>query len=94
MGIDLARYEELKSSADKLQRDIDRAEGVLQERLSQLKAEFNCSTLEEAQSLLENKRAKAIKAKEQFDKALNQFEEEWGEVLADNSSQQPNRRRQ
>jgi hypothetical protein len=92
--MNVSRYEELKSEVDRLQRDIDRTEGVHQERLNQLKSEYGCDTLEEAKALLEKKQIKAKQAERKYEDALNRFEEEWGDVLGDDSRQQSTCRRQ
>jgi hypothetical protein len=49
--------------------------------MKQLKESFDCETLEEAQTLLDELDEKETKAKAKFKKAMNRFEEKWGEVV-------------
>jgi predicted nucleic acid-binding Zn-ribbon protein len=81
MTVDLKRYQYLKESVDDLQRESDRAEGALTQLMKELKAEFDCNSLDEAESLLK-KTVKEVKQAEQtFEDAVDEFEEEWKHVL-------------
>lgn len=81
MDIDLKRYEKLKSQVDQLQRDSDRAAGALSSMMKRLEEEFQCKTLEEAESLSSQLKQEVGQAEAKFNEALEQFEEEWGETL-------------
>ena len=53
----------------------------MEQATKQLKDEFDCETLEEAQKLLKELEKDEIKAKEKFDRAVTRFEEKWEEKL-------------
>jgi len=77
----LDRYQKLKGKADELQREADRAEGALEQLMDKLKDEFDCETLEEAEKLSKKLEKEAKKAEEDFETAIDMFEEKWGDVL-------------
>lgn len=80
----MAQLEELtnlKKKVGRLQRERDRAEGALSETMKRIKEEFECSTLEEAETLLKKLKRKEDKAKNKFEEALAKFKEEWSELL-------------
>ncbi|MCK9570180.1 hypothetical protein M0R72_14645 [Candidatus Pacearchaeota archaeon] len=79
--MDLDRYEKLKGKVDQLQREVSRVEGAQQEILKRLKKEFDCNSLDEAKTLRDKLESRSNRARESYEKALDQFEEEWGEVL-------------
>ena len=81
MSLDLKTYQNLKSKADSLKRDADRASGAFDEALAQLKKDFGVSTIDEAKALLEELQTKDTKAEQKFKAALEAFEKEWGDVL-------------
>ena len=81
--MDVKRYTELKNTVDRLQRDHDRAEGVLSGLMSRLKQEHDCDTLEEAKAKLKQLERKAQEAEQRADEALAEFEESYGDQLGD-----------
>ena len=81
MPIDVARYEELKSEVDSLQRKADRSEGALAQLMERLKDEFGCDSLKKAEKLSAKLKLEASKAEEEYSEALERFEEKWEEVL-------------
>lgn len=79
--MDLKRYNQLKNEVDKLQREADRSEGALEQLMTKLKDEFECNTIGEAEELVLMLEKEANKAEKDYDKALEEFEEEFQEVL-------------
>lgn len=77
----LQRFERLKQQADTLQRDVSRAEGALEQLKKDIKKEFDCDTIKAAEALLKKLEWDAQQAEEKFDKALADFEEQFGELL-------------
>ena len=77
----LDRYQKMKRKADELRREADRAEGALEQLMEKLKEDFDCDTLEEAEQLSKRLEKEAKEAEEQFDVAVEEFEEEWGDEL-------------
>ena len=81
MPIDLARYKQLKTEVDELQREINKAEGALEQLTERLQSEFGCKTLEQAEKLLRKMQKEAKQAEDEYNEALSEFEEQWLEVL-------------
>jgi len=79
--MDLKEYERLKSKVDRLQREADRAEGILEEKMARLKEEFGCKTLDDARKLLKTLEEDADEAGVEYDDALESFKEKWGNKL-------------
>ena len=80
MAIDLDQYSRLKKRIDEKQREKDRSEGALQQTLEQLKKDFNCSSIEKAESLL-------LKMEKEAKAAEMEYQEELEELLANNKEQ-------
>jgi len=74
-------YEQLKSKVEKLQREANKAEGALQQLMTRLKEEFDCSTIEQAEELQAKLQKQTEKAEQEFEEAYNLFKEEWGSKL-------------
>lgn len=81
MAVTIEQYNALKADAEKLQRVADRAAGALDEQMKKL-ADFDCETIDEAKDKLEDLNKAASKAEGEFETALTEFEEEWGDTLA------------
>lgn len=78
--MNLKKYEEMKSKVDRLQRDVNRSEGALQQEMSRLPS-FGCQTLDEAEVLLE-KLDKELKEKEaSLDAKMSAFSQEHQDLL-------------
>jgi len=75
--MDIKTYQRMKAEADDLQRDCDRAEGALSAKTAQLKREYDCPTVTDAEKL-KAKLAKEVERLEvRFDKELKAFETAW-----------------
>lgn len=81
MGIDLERYEELKSEVETAQASVSKAEGALESHMSSLKEDFDCDSLDEAEELLEKFRKEAKTAETDYKEKLAEFEDKWKEYL-------------
>lgn len=80
--MDAQQFERLQRKVEGLKRDKARAEGALALVMEELKTEHGCSTLEEAETLLDEREDAAVEAKQKYEKALAAFESEWGEQLS------------
>jgi len=79
--MDISRYNKLKREVEEAQKAHDKAEGAIEELLKQLKYQFNCETIKEAIVLQKKLKIKKQKAEMEYEKELNQFEEEWNARL-------------
>lgn len=79
--ISATEYTKLKAAADKAAEAATRAEGAFDQALSQLKKEFNLTTLEEAKTKLEELRVEEQKAQERFEAKFEKFKEDYGHIL-------------
>ncbi len=77
------KYEELKSKVEQLRRKADKAEGALSELMKQLKKEFGCSTLKEAEKLLTKWEQQEQEQLTELEEKLEQFKQEYGDALED-----------
>lgn len=73
--------EQLKKRVEELNQQKLRAEGRLQEAQERLKAEFKVDTLRKAETLLKQLEQEEDTAREKFDTALAEFNEEWSDKL-------------
>jgi len=79
--IDLQKYQRLKERVDELQREKDRASGVVSTIKDTLKEEFGVSTLKEAKEKLQKLKEEQAEAEAEYKTRLKAFEREFGEVL-------------
>jgi len=84
---DLADVTALKQSVEKLQRESDRASGILEAALKLLKEQFGCADLEEAEALCKELKEAEAKARAAFSKALQEFEDEWSATLTESNDE-------
>ena len=70
--------EDLRERVETLQQQKHRAEGRLQEAQERLKKEFKVNTLRAAEKLLKKLEEEEETAREEFETALEKFNEEWG----------------
>lgn len=81
MAADLKKLAQLREQVDSMQRESDRAEGALQQILTQLKEEYGCKNLDEAEGLLASLREKLTETEEEYEGALEKFQKKWGSAL-------------
>lgn len=79
---DLDKLAKLKKKVVSLQRETDKAQGSLNQLLEQLKAEFDCSDLIEAEALLIVFEAEEKKIGKAFKRAMEKFEKEWADAIS------------
>ena len=79
--MDLKEFTRLKSKVDELQCRKDRATGALEQLRKQLKDEFDCESVEEAQKLLAKMEKEESKLEKDFDISLKEFNEKYGEMM-------------
>lgn len=80
---DLEHYQALKKAAEDRQREHDRARGAWESIQTRLEKEFGVKTLDQAVKLLSSTKKERMSKQEQFKKALQQFEDDFGEVLGE-----------
>lgn len=73
--------EQLKQQVERLKEQRSRAEGRLEEAQGRMKDEFKVNTLRAAEKLLKQLEGGEETAREEFDTALEEFNEEWGDKL-------------
>ena len=76
-----AEYQVLKSKADKLRKEAEKAEGSLETLMKRLKDEYGLDSLEAAQDKIKELTAVVATAEAAYNSKLAAFEEEWGERL-------------
>ena len=77
----LDKYLDLKKRVESAQQETDKAEGALGEVMKQLKTEFGCTTLKEGKRKLKQLEIQEASSKEEFDNAVEKFEDDWSEEL-------------
>ena len=81
MNDDIKRYTQIKEALKTSQTRLAQAQGARDVILKDLKKQFGCSTLKEAQEKLELLKKQQTTANKQFQEALDNFEEKWGDKL-------------
>ena len=76
--MDLEKYKRLKKKVEDLQQESTRAEGQLNGLMKRLEEEHGCTTLKQASAKAVNMQNKLTKLENDFDTALEKFEEKWG----------------
>lgn len=70
-------YLELKAELELLQKSEAKAQGHLESLLGRLTKDFNCTSIKEAKSLLEMKRASLEKQSKELGEQEAKFREKW-----------------
>jgi len=73
-------YIDLKRKIETTQQSIDKAKGALEQLLKNLKQDFNCETVEEAEEKLKTLQEEQLKLEEQFNEELKNFKKKWNEI--------------
>ena len=71
-------YRKLKRDVENARAEAERAKGAYDQLLAQLKEEYQCNSVEEAQALFRELVAKKDKAEKAFEKALKDYSQKWG----------------
>lgn len=77
----LARIAKLKEEIASTQREADKAQGVLERIHEQLREEFGCESVTDAERLLRKLARDERKAQARLRKRIAAFEEEWSDLL-------------
>jgi len=77
----LEKYTQLKRKVEQAQHDADRAEGALEQVMRELRKNFDCSTLEEAQEKLKILKKREVEVGDAFTLALDEFEKKWKDKI-------------
>ena len=83
----VTEYTQLKQAVDDKRAAADRASGAFDQALAELKKKFKVSSLEEAKEKLEQFEKEEAVARKAYEKALEQFKEEWKDVFGDLTTQ-------
>lgn len=70
-------YRQLKQQVEDARNEAHRAKGAVDQQMTQLKKDFDCETLKEARTLLEELEGKRDKAEEKFNKLVKDYEKKW-----------------
>lgn len=81
--MNLDEYTSLRREVERKQREADRAQGALEQVKKQLKEEFACTSLEEAEKLLRQLERKCEKQEALLDKELAEWKKKYGGSLDD-----------
>jgi hypothetical protein len=73
----LKKFLEIKKKVEEDKRKDSQVEGALGEVMNQLKSEFGCSTLKEANQKLKKWRRQKAKIEDEFEEAVEQYELRW-----------------
>jgi uncharacterized phage infection (PIP) family protein YhgE len=78
---------QIQKTVQTLQQNIDRAKGGMAQIRKQLKEEFNCSTLKEAETLLEKITQEETQLSQQLEKQIQEFKKQYGHLLQTNEAE-------
>jgi len=81
MSDKIKEYTLLKAKVEKIKSKADKAAGALKQNLDRIKKEFGCSSLKEAEKLLDNLRRDLTKLTATYEKELKKFESLYGNSL-------------
>jgi len=81
--MDAKSYLAMKERLESLQRDAGRAQGQLEQLGKQLKGEFGCGSVKEAEKLLAKMNRELTEAERDFDRQAKEFEEKYGALLGE-----------
>jgi hypothetical protein len=79
--IDLARFQRIRDFHEKAKAEASRAEGALQHQMELLHSEFQCATLEEAETLLATMIRERGEVESQYNVELSAFETQWASLM-------------
>lgn len=73
------KFLELKRAHETAKTEADRAEGALRQLMCQLKADFDCNTLEEAQEKLRKLQKQQERERKELETTVVEYEKKWTE---------------
>lgn len=81
MPISVDEYQSLKAKVDNAKTEADKASGALERAKAELKREYGCDSLDEANKLLRKMEKEEKRVSGDYNKALDAFEAEWADFL-------------
>jgi len=81
MTIDVDQYKRLRAKADKAKSDIDKAEGSCEQLMKKLSEDFQCLSVEDAESKYGELKFQGEELERQYNSELKLFEEKFGEKI-------------
>lgn len=81
MTIDLDEFKRLQEKVEAAKSRAERAKGQFDQLMERLKDEFDCSSIEEAEELIEQKKKERSKAEKSYRAALDKFEKDYGDKI-------------
>lgn len=79
--MDANEFQRIKKKVENLKQEKSRAEGALAEQERVLKESFDCDSLEDAESKLEELERKRDAAKTKYEADLEAFKDKFGDLL-------------
>ena len=79
--MELKRYQQLKKQVAETNEEANRAEGALDQIMQQLKSEFNCTTIQQAETELKKLQQKQKQAEQKYKTELEKFEEQYESIF-------------
>jgi hypothetical protein len=73
----------LQQEVETAQQNANKAKGAYEQVLKQIKDQFKCKTLEQAEQELKRLRGEEVKAKRKYEKEMAKFKEKWKDQLED-----------
>lgn len=80
-------YRRLKRDVDDARSEAERAKGALDQLMTRLKEEFDCSSLKEAKSVLAKMQTTRDTAQQKFTKALEDYQRKWNDESGERSGE-------
>jgi len=77
----LEKFNQLKQTVEDARQNADRAAGALEQITKTLQKDFDCKTINIANKKLKQLQKQEITAKEDFEKAMKEYEKKWKERL-------------
>jgi hypothetical protein len=79
--MDIQRYDRLKRRVEQLEREQAKAEGMLEQVMSQLEEKYGCKTIRQAEKLAIKLAEEAEQVEDEYHEALEKFETQWAQLL-------------
>lgn len=81
MTISIEEFNRLKKHAEEKSREVSQAEGALKQVMSDLKEQFGCETIEQAQAKLAELELQEKAAETAYNVELEAYKAKWGDQL-------------
>ena len=74
-------YQQVEAAVKEAERNVVRSKTIMEETLRQIEEEFEVTTVKEAKKLLTQLEKKADEEVAEFERAFDEFKEQYGSVL-------------